>query len=495
MTFRFTDFSINHTAARMAAFSFVLAFVVGFAYAGAMENGFVWDTPYYLERNDNIKEINIENVQWALTTQHLHNWHPVTWFSYMLDYRIHGGLNTWGFHLTNVILHGVNVVLLFFICFALLGKHHDKDKKHESKNMLASFFAALFLAVHPQHVESVVWVAERKDVLFLLFALLTVWFYMKFAETAKLSSYLLAFLCAVLAMASKPMAISIPVILLLLDLYPLRRVKYGGQHGGSFYSLANGYLVVEKAPFILASLFLAFMTVSAQQGPIGEAPVLDIFHKMAVVVSAYWSYLTKFLFPVLFSPFYPIAENLSVLDWLPPFVGLMALTILAVYGMKKGQPWWLVCWLFYLLTLLPVVGVVKVGAQVSADRYAYMPLISIYILMGVFFARLVYSGNRLGRVFLIFILVVVFFFLSSSTKEYIKVWQSNYTLWTHAVAHSPDSLIALTNISNYCYKTGKYDEALYYWGRMLPLLGDDAEGRALVLNRIQEVKRRKSALH
>jgi hypothetical protein len=230
--------------------------------------------------------------------------------------------------------------------------------------------------------------------------------------------------------------------------------------------------------------------MSAQQGPISEAPTLDIFQKVAVILLSYWSYLSKFLFPVSFSPFYPISEELSVVDYLPAVLGLMAITILAIYGMKKGQSWWLVCWLFYLLTLLPVVGVVKVGAQVSADRYAYMPLIPIYILTGVLFARLVSGGKRVGRAISVLVLAGVFFFLSSSTREYIKVWESNYTLWTHAANHSPNSLVVLANIGNYCYNFQKYEEARYYLSKMLPLLNDDPEGKALVLSRIHELNKR-----
>jgi hypothetical protein len=490
MTSRPTDFWVPHVGIKMTALSLALACLVFLVYAGAMENGVVWDTPHYLSNNDHVHEFNIENIRWALTTQHFHNWHPVTWFSYMLDYSIYGGLDPWGFHLTNVVLHGVNAVLLFFVSFALLSKHHGNEKKYESTDMLAAFFAALLLAVHPQHVESVVWIAERKDVLFLLFTILCVWFYIKFSETEKAFNYWLALLCAAMAMASKPMAISIPVILLLLDVYPLRRVAYGVAGRGAFSRGTYGYLLVEKTPFILASLFLAYMTMSAQQGPISEAPTLDIFQKVAVILLSYWSYLSKFLFPVSFSPFYPISEELSVVDYLPAVLGLMAITILAIYGMKKGQSWWLVCWLFYLLTLLPVVGVVKVGAQVSADRYAYMPLIPIYILTGVLFARLVSGGKRVGRAISVLVLAGVFFFLSSSTREYIKVWESNYTLWTHAANHSPNSLVVLANIGNYCYNFQKYEEARYYLSKMLPLLNDDPEGKALVLSRIHELNKR-----
>ena len=211
----------------------IIAGITFLAYYNALENQLVWDSNSYLHNNHKITQLNLENLKWMFTTYHLSNWHPVTWLSYAIDYSFYDNF-TWGLHLTNIIFHSFNSILVFFLALVTLGLTWPDKTNHypirlDGNALKASFFVAVFFAAHPQHVESVAWVAERKDVLSLFFILATFLCYLQYvvcSQCDKFKWYILTLLVFTLALLSKSMAVTIPVILLLIDVYPLRRTAF-----------------------------------------------------------------------------------------------------------------------------------------------------------------------------------------------------------------------------------------------------------------------------
>jgi len=276
---------------------FVLLSAVFIAYHDGLNNNFLttWDTQGYVINNVHIRAFNWENIQWMFTSFQMENWHPLTWLSHALDYALFE-LEPWGHHLVSIIIHGLNTVLLFLLVIVLVSFKSSTENadgllaRVDNKTLLAAGIAALLFGIHPQHVESVVWVAERKDVLCLFFMLLTVLSYVFYVAArttkARLSWYLSTLLCFILALLAKPMAVTLPVILLLMDVYPLQRISFittsrqrdnvsALESPGFFVRMREALvLVFEKIPFFAFTLFSVIITIKAQHhgGAIFTAP-------------------------------------------------------------------------------------------------------------------------------------------------------------------------------------------------------------------------------
>ncbi|MEN9848027.1 MAG: hypothetical protein RL368_767, partial [Pseudomonadota bacterium] len=270
-------------------------------YAPSLEYEFLsWDTYDYLQHTQMIRALTWENLVAMFSSLSMFNWHPLTWFSYALDYAIYG-LNPWGFHLSNVLFHSANSVLFFFLCLRLLNLHLALQKNPSPEFIkhawLSAALSALWFGIHPQHIESVVWIAERKDVLFLFFSLLSLIAYLRYSETRSLRAYLGTFLCCLLAVMSKPMAVSLPILFLLLDIYPLQRSFLNAPHTPE--PLKN--LLFEKLPFALCSLLSMSLTLIAQQQIIGVFEHVDVQLRVLNAFNSLLLYLSKFLIPLTFS--------------------------------------------------------------------------------------------------------------------------------------------------------------------------------------------------
>ena len=328
------------------------------AYYKALENKLVWDSLAYIKNNHNITQLNLENITWMFTTNFFSNWHPITWLSYALDHCVYDDF-IWGLHLTNIIFHTLNSLLVFFLALVTLGLAWPDKTNHypirfDGSALMASFFAAVFFAVHPQHVESVAWVAERKDVLSLFFILATFLCYLQYVISNQYKWYISTLLLFTLALLSKPMAVTIPAVLLIIDVYPIRRTPFLKPIHYAIKTTSFSRLALEKIPFFVLTIFTILMTLKAQAGA-----MLDVSLQLRLLnaLDSIFLYLRKLIFPFNFSPLYPHPfYNQSTIDFLDyiHLFGFLACTGLTLALWYKKHFAWLSTWGFYLVTLSPM---------------------------------------------------------------------------------------------------------------------------------------------
>ena len=348
------------------------------AYWPVRLNDFVdYDDSQYVTDNPHVSEgLTVQNIGWAFTTPHAGNWHPATWISHMLDCELFGTNATWH-HLHNLLLHLVNVLLLFELLRRMTGA-----------KWRSAFVAAAF-ALHPMHVESVAWVAERKDVLSTLFWMLVIAAYLRYAAHPKKSRYLLVLALFIMGLMAKPMLVTLPFVLLLLDYWPLERMylKQGSREGAKSLSsqarpkrLSPGQLVMEKTPLFVLSVCSCIITYLAQQRE-GAVRVAPFSSRMANSLVSYVSYIEKMFVPKNLAVFYPYpVEGLALYKPVAASAILILITIF-VLRLARRKPYLLTGWFWYVGTLIPVVGIVQVGAQAMADRYTYIPYTGLFIIV------------------------------------------------------------------------------------------------------------------
>ena len=381
--------------------SAALVIAIAIVYAQVASHEFTnFDDPTYVTQNYRVTSgLSASNIQWAFTTFHANNWHPLTWISHMLDVQILG-LNAGRHLLMNVAIHALTSVLLFFMLLRL------------TTAMWPSAAVAALFALHPLHVESVAWVSERKDVLSTLFFVLTLWLYARFVEKRSLGRYVLMAIAFALGLMSKPMLVTLPFVLLLLDYWPLKRL--------------SKQAVIEKLPLFAIVIPVAILTMKAQQTSIGAIPFSD---RISNAARAYVAYLGKMIWPAHLTNIYPLPRNTSIAITLSALAFLLIVTIVAL-RFSKRFPFLPVGWFWYLGTLVPVIGLIQVGRQAMADRYTYIPSIGIFIAV-------VWTARKWLPLFAIAaIACAVCSFIQ------VKYWTSSYTLFQHAVAVTPDNDIA-----------------------------------------------------
>ena len=384
-------------------------------------------------------------IRWAFTTYDEANWHPLTWISHALDVQMFG-LNPAGHHYASVLLHAANAMLLFWILWRATGATGP------------SLFVAALFAVHPINVESVAWVAERKSVLSMLFFLLTLWAYGEYVRRPRLGRYAGAlglFACALMA---KPMVITLPFVLLLWDYWPLGAGRR--QNEAANYRLF--WLALEKVPFFLLSLGSSIVTVKAQKAgdAIGSMVQYPLTVRIENAIVSYVRYIAKAFWPVRLSPIYP-HPGISLKMWqvAGAAVLLIAVTSLVTAARRRYLS---VGWLWFLGTLVPMIGLVQVGTQAMADRYAYLPLIGLFIMVA--WGAADWAGEHTVRkAALATAGSVCVIALALAAHRQIGYWSDNLTLWSHAVQAAPDSFIAQDNLGGALLETGRYDEAMQHF--------------------------------
>ena len=436
-------------------------------YHGSTGNLFVWDSVHYLFKyEDHLSSLSLENLRWMATSLNFHNWHPLTWFSYALDYQLYGEFSMWGYHFSNNILHAINGVLLFVLILTVLGLVYPASQKFVMKRdnnaLIAALLAASLFVVHPQHVESVAWVAERKNLICQMFMLLSFLAYVKFVTSAQMVKsrwYLVSLAMFFLAVLSKPMAVTFPAVLLLADVYPLGRTRLFKPGTGLLKQQTYLYLLVEKIPFFLLTLVLVVATLIAQESAVLELPFLQ---KAINAVHSTLLYLEKFLVPVSLNAHYPYFEVNGLVGALKALLVIsifLAITIVAFYAWRNKKPAWLMAWFFYLGTLVPVLGIIQVGAQGAADRYAYFPTLVIYLLVAVGMYSLLNSGIRVVKPVSLLVAATVVFLFSLQTIQQIGVWKSERSLWSHVIEMDPDNMFAHNNLGIVYTKNADYEYA------------------------------------
>ncbi len=444
----------------------LLVTVALLVYQQTAAHALVWDSKYYLLGNKHISRFNAENLIWMLKSLEYYNWHPLTWVSWALDYQMYGGLDPWGFHLSNNIIHSLNGSLVFILAMVVFGLNDPGSKSYpintDNRSLIAAFLAALMFVVHPQHVESVAWVAERKDLLCQLFLLLSLLAYVQYVtcrQAHRTRWYVGVVFLYSLAVLSKPMAATFPAVLLLIDVYPLRRTRIIKPILSSIEQKSFGQLLAEKIPFILLSMLLIILTLMAQQAALSQKPldlrVLNAFNSVVL-------YLVHFLVPVHLSPHYPYAVSAAhAITWkaFTPVVVFLVITWAVFRAWTRHRPAWLVSWLFYLLTLSPVIGLIQVGGQGAADRYTYFPMLPVYLLVAAGILRLLKRSGKPGKVLVFMVTLPFLAFLIATTRQQIRVWQNELTLWSHVVKAYPDDVLARDNLGIVHFNRGEYEQA------------------------------------
>lgn len=448
----------------------ILILVSMWAYHGTTGNLFVWDTANYLFKNiSRLSSLGVDNLWWMATSLEGHNWHPLTWFSWAIDYHLYGGLDPWGFHFSNNFFHALNSVLVFVLILTVLGLVHPVSVtftvRKDNNALTAAFLTSLLFAVHPQHVESVAWVAERKDLLFQIFLLLSLLTYAKYVtcdQLIKARWYLVTLSLFIFAALSKPMAVTFPAILLLVDIYPLRRTGLTKPVFGSVHQVSYFGLLIEKIPFFLVSSIIVLMTLKAAGSKLATTVELSLIERIVNAIHSTVFYLKNFLLPLWLSPLYPffqVSGSGSVLKALLIFTIFSTITLAAFWAWRKQKRAWLIAWVFYLVTLLPVLGLIQIGPQGAADRFVYFPTLPFYLLIAGGIFLLLKKGNSIKKIILILIITLVISLSVIQTGKQIRVWQSEFTLWTHVIELYPNNKLAHANLGIFYKNQADFERA------------------------------------
>jgi tetratricopeptide (TPR) repeat protein len=416
-----------------------LALVTLAVYLPALHHGFVeYDDQQYVTDNPRVQAgLSWTGLVWAFGF-HAGNWHPLAWLSHMADCQFYGA-RAGGHHLTSILLHIASTLLLFSVLNRM------------TNAMWRSAAVAALFAWHPLHVESVAWVAERKDVLCAFFWMLTLWLYVRHAARPSIARYLFALGSFVLCLMAKPMGVTLPFVLLLLDYWPLGRVTGDGWRVASVRRL-----VVEKIPFLALSAIACVLTLRAQELAIVSTAGLPVSQRVAHALVAYNHYLVAMFVPQNLAVYYPYQIHLPTLTIACAIIVLGLTTLLALN--MRCRPWLMVGWLWYLGTLVPVIGLVQVGDQAWADRYTYLPLIGLFVAIVWFACEIIKS-----RLVLQCASVIVAAGLIAATSAQLGYWQNTRTLFEHTDKVTPKNYMAITILGSLLAKEHKYDEAMGYY--------------------------------
>jgi protein O-mannosyl-transferase len=400
-----------------------LALAILAAYSPLWHCGFVlFDDNDYITSNDMVKQgLTWRGIVWAFTTVHASNWHPLTWISHMLDCEFYG-MNPAGHHLTSLLLHMVNSILLFLLL-----------QRMTRARWPSALVAALF-ALHPLHVESVVWISERKDVLSALFWILAVWAYVRYAETSARAFYLASLGLFALGLMAKPMLVTLPLVLILIDYWPLRRFR-----------------LAEKVPYFILAAASCVVTIVAQRrgGAMTSLSIEPLWLRLENVPIAYARYVQKTFMPIDLAAYYPLPVRWPV--WEVAVASVLSAGITAwVINHRRAQPYLAVGWLWFIGMLLPVIGVVQVGSQAMADRYDYLPGVGLFIAIAWALRPRVFA--YWGSLIVACCIVI--------TWVQVHYWRDSETLFRHALVVTSRNSVMENDLGKVFLLENRVDDAL-----------------------------------
>ena len=448
-------------------------------------HGFIrHDDDAYVYENPHVNTgLTFANISWALTAVHAYNWHPVTWISHMLDVQVYG-LDPAGHHRTNLLLHLANVVMLYLALRRITGFGWR------------SGFVAVLFAIHPLHVEPVAWVAERKELLGTAFLLLAILAYARYVKQPGVRRYLAVFLLAALGLMSKPMLVTLPLVLLLLDYWPLRRMGSGGK--------TPRELIIEKLPLFLLAGASAVITLVAQWrgGAVAALEGFPFGVRVANAALSYVRYLGKMFWPFHLAVPYPHpGSNLPTWQIAGAAVLLILLTFAAVRVAAK-HPYVTVGWLWYLITLFPVIGLIQVGEQAMADRYTYITLIGLFMILAwgipaipgwaVKRGKGRIKDSTLRRWAPVSLGCISVVFLAAAARAQVGYWRDGITLFTHTLSVTKDNYLGHNHLGVASDDAGDPESAIAEFRKALALAPDFPVahynlGRVLMLrNKVEE---------
>lgn len=405
------------------------------------------DDSVYVINNHHLQSgVTSDAIRWSFRTMYAEFWHPVTWFSLMLDYQFYG-LNAGGYHVTSIILHILSTLLLFWIF------------NHITGEIWKSAFVAAAFALHPLHVESVAWIAKRKDVLSGFFWMLTLCFYVYYTHKPVVKRYLLVVSSFVLALMSKPMVVTLPMIMILLDYWPLRRFA---SHKGNLIA----WQIKEKMPFLILSGIFTVLTYIAQHNPHAEGFTPGFRTARAFV--SFLMYIEKIFWPDNLAVYYPFSNHLPVVQVLVA-VSLIILVSICVIVMMRRWPYLFVGWLWYAITILPIIGIFKAPAKPISDHYTYLPAIGIAIMLA-WGIPLLFSNDYSRKKILFPVSLAMIIVLSFLTWKQCGHWKNNMTLFSHALHVTKDNAIAHNFLARDLNKQGRFNESMYHFDEAIRII-------------------------
>ncbi len=442
----------------------------------------------YIVNNSHIQSgITLDTVCWAFSTTYQNLWNPLIWLSLMFDYQLFG-LNAGGYHMTNLILHTLSTLLLFWLF------------KRMTNEIWESAFVAAVFALHPLHVESVAWIAERKDVLSAFFWMLTLCLYVYYTEKTTVKRYLLVLCSFIIALLSKPMVVTLPVIMILLDYWPLKRFQSretwnpparagGGMRcnsrevaliQGASGSCRRGLLsqkdslllwqLREKTPFFVLSTVISIITIYTMSSP--TVKYFPLGSRLANAPVSFVIYLEKTFWPHDMAVFYPFPTQIPV--WQVIGASLMIIIITtAVFAMMKRLPYLFTGWLWYIITILPVIGIIQNGYYSMADRYHYLPSIGLAVMLAWGIPALI-KNEEIRKKVIFPAEIVVLAILAVSSWQQCGYWKNNFELFNHAVLATKDNYMAHNNLGIALADAGKNEEAMEHCNKAILIKPDDA---------------------
>ncbi len=431
-----------------------------------------YDDDLYVTNNSYVLQgLNPSSIKWAFSLNDASYWHPLTWLSHMLDVELYG-LNSGMHHSSNLIFHAVNSLLLFFVFNRMTGK------------LWRSAFVAACFALHPLNVESIAWVAERKNVLSTLFWILTMLSYTLYVERPGLLRYLSVVLCFILGLMAKPMLVTLPFVLLLLDFWPLNRWRPGSTDFKP--SASYWHLLIEKIPlFTLTFLSIWVSSLSVYQlGIVTSVQVKPLGLRIANALISYVNYLGKILWPGNMAFLYPYPLTLSF--WQTIGSGLLLLCISAAFLINlRKAPYLGVGWLWYLGTLVPVIGLVQAGFwPAMADRFTYVPAIGIFVIIAWGLPELVVGWRSMKRILFSAAAVVLILFMAMTLVQ-VKYWRDSKTLYEHTLKVTKNNYLVHNNLGNVYFRNQQLPEAAHQFSEALRInpayaLAHNGLGAALI---------------
>jgi Flp pilus assembly protein TadD len=437
----------------------------GFSFVNFDDQLYVYENPHV------VQGLSWHGITWAMTSVVAANWHPLTMVSHMADcsvYRLFAG----GHHLTNILLHSLNAVLLWLLL------------KRMTKSFWPGALVATFFAWQPVNVESVAWIAERKNVLSTFFFILMVWSYLRYTENPRPAGYALTLCLFGLGLAAKPMLVTMPFLLLLLDYWPLQRIVFS-QNRLDVFERKNRLLLLEKLPFLLLSVADCVVTFVAQfqSGSVKSFAVVPAAFRLLNIPVAYLTYLKNIFWPFKLCIFYAFPNRLPVMAGVCSFILLVAVTLLVWHWRFKFR-WFLVGWFWYLGMLIPVIGLVQTGTQAMADRHAYLPMLGIFIIVAYMLDEFLVARPQF-RASVVALTVVFLGFCLVFTKQQLMYWQNSVVLFAQAVRVNPENVVAQDLLGAALDGSGRTTEAVEHYSAAVRIRPDDAElqyhlGRELI---------------
>ncbi len=438
----------------------LLAAITFLVYAQVLRHDFLYfDDNLYVSANPNVKAgLSGQSINWAFTTSYAANWHPVTWLSHLLDCQLFG-LNPSCHHLVNVLFHTANTLLLFALLNAMTGA------------VWRSAFVAAAFALHPLHIESAAWIAERKDLLSAFFGFLAILGYLQFVKKKSVKWYAVTLLLFALGLMSKPMLVTLPFVLLLLDYWPLERFTGIRTNWKNFVRL-----VVEKIPFFVMGVISSIVTFIVQRsgGAMATIDKLPLENRLINAVLSYGRYISKMFWPTKLAILYPMPKGaIPIWEAIVYALILIALTIL-IFRLSSKYKYLLMGWLWYLVTLVPVIGLVQVGSQAMADRYTYIPLIGLFIIVS-FGTYDVLKNSSQQKIIIQVLSITALTVMSIVTTFQLSLWRDSISLFEHTLAVTKNNGIIYANIGACYVDTEQPEKAVDVCIKALQIRKSDSE--------------------